>query len=112
MVELIAVIRRNRASSTKEELARIGCEGYSQFPVLGRGRERGLRGAPGSAGLSFLPKRLFNLIVDDDQEAETVEAIIRANQTGEFGDGKIFVLEVTQGYRISTGEVHHVREPS
>ena len=102
MTELIAIVRRNRARATKEELARVGCHGLTQFPVLGRGRERGLR-TPGSPeGLKLLPKVLFNVIVEDAEAAETIEAIIRANQTGQFGDGKIFVLEVQAAYQIST----------
>jgi len=54
--------------------------------------------------MAFLPKALFDLIVEESQAQETIEAIIRANQTGEFGDGKIFVIEVAEAYRISTGE--------
>ena len=137
MVEIVAIIRRKKASATKEELGRIGCLGYSVFPVLGRGRQRGLRGAQGTEGLvpppaaspmathrlqadgaalrqaagggmAFLPKVLFDLIVGESQAQETIEAIIRANQTGEFGDGRVFVIEVAEAYRISTGE----REPT
>ena len=104
MREIIAIVRRNRAAATKAELARIGCEGYFQFAVLGRGRQRGLRDQDSDAGLRFLPKVLFDLIVDDARAAETIEAIVRANQTGEFGDGKIFVIELAAAYRISTGE--------
>ena len=107
MVELIAIVRRKKASATKEELARIGCLGYSVLPVLGRGRQRGLRGAQGNEGLAFLPKVFFDLIVEESQAQETIEAIIRANQTGEFGDGKIFVIEMAEAYRISTGEISH-----
>ena len=108
MVEIVAIIRRKKASATKEELGHIGCLGYSVFPVLGRGRQRGLRGAQGTEGLAFLPKVLFDLIVGESQAQETIEAIIRANQTGEFGDGRVFVIEVAEAYRISTGE----REPT
>ena len=108
MVELIAIIRRNRAGATKAELARVGCAGYSQCPVLGRGRQRGLRTQAGVEGLPFLPKVLFDVVVDEEHAQELREAIIRANQTGEFGDGKIFVLETEASYRISTGE----REPA
>ena len=104
MVEIIAIVRRSQAAATKAELTRINCAGYSQFPVLGRGRERGLRDVRGGAGLTFLPKILFTVIVEDEHAAETIEAIIRANQTGEFGDGKIFVMEVRGAYRISTQE--------
>jgi len=108
MLELIAIVRRKKAWATKDELTRTGCLGYSVFPVLGRGRQRGLRGAQGTKGPAFLPKALFDLIVEESQAQETVEAIIRANQTGEFGDGKIFVIEMAEAYRISTGE----REPT
>ena len=108
MVELIAIVRRKKDSATKEELTRIGCPGYSVFPVLGRGRQRGLRGAQGNEGPAFLPKALFDLIVEESQVQETIEALIRANQTGEFGDGKIFVIEMAEAYRLSTGE----REPT
>ena len=110
MREIIAIVRRNRAAATKAELARIGCVGYSQIPVLGRGRQRGLRDQDSEAGLRFLPKVMFDLIVEDARAAETIEAIIRANQTGEFGDGRIFVADVEQGYRISTGAQESVME--
>ncbi len=103
MCEIIAIVRRNRAAATKAELARIGCAGYFQFAVLGRGRQRGLRDQDSEAGLRFLPKVWFDLVVDDARAAETIEAIIRANQTGQFGDGRIFVIETTQTYRVSTG---------
>ncbi len=104
MVDIVAIVRRKKASATREELARIGCLGYSVLAVLGRGRQRGLRGAQGNEGPAFLPKALFDLIVEESQAQETIEAIIRANQTGEFGDGKIFVIEMAEAYRISTGE--------
>ena len=102
MTELIAVIRRDHAAATKRELNRVGCQGYFAFPVLGRGRQGGLRGAERADGLAFLPKMLFDLVVDDEQSAETIEAIIRANQTGEFGDGRIFVVQTQETYRIAT----------
>ena len=108
MVEIIAVVRRNKALATQQELARIGCQGYSRFTVLGRGRQRGLRTQKSPEALAVLPKVLFDLVVDNGQAQEAIETIIRANQTGEFGDGKIFVIEIAEAYRISTGE----REPA
>ena len=110
MIELIAMVRRKRAAATRQELARIGCRGHSAFPVLGRGRQRGLRTERATDGFTFLPKVLFDVIVEDDAAQETIEAIVRANQTGEFGDGKIFVLDVVDAYRISTGEREPVTE--
>ncbi|MBI3320620.1 MAG: P-II family nitrogen regulator [Candidatus Omnitrophica bacterium] len=104
MREILTVVNRRCAMATKRELARIGCAGYSQFPVLGRGRQRGLRNQAGQEVVSFLPKVLFDVVVEDEEAQETIEAFIRANQTGQYGDGKIFVLEVCEAYRISTGE--------
>ena len=108
MIEIIAIVRRNRAAATREELVRIGSAGSTQFTVLGRGRQQGLRGGDAARGPAFLPKVLFDIVVEDAHAQETIEAIIRANQTGQFGDGRIFVLDVNEAYRISTG----VREPA
>jgi len=110
MVEIIAVIRRKHAAATKEELARIGCKGSTAFPVLGRGRQRGLRGEPGGEGLAFLPKVLFDIVVEDEQVQETVEAMTRANQTGQFGDGRIFLIDITESSRLSTGERQRAKQ--
>jgi nitrogen regulatory protein PII len=52
----------------------------------------------------FLPKVLFDIVVDKEQAQEVIEAIIRANQTGEYGDGRIFVSKIDAGWRISTKE--------
>ena len=112
MVEIMAIIRRKRAAATKEELSRIGCAGHTAFPVLGRGRQRGLRGEPGGEGLAFLPKVLFDLVVEGAQAQETIEAFIRANQTGQYGDGKIFVVEMAEAYRISTGALESAIKPT
>ena len=105
MREIIAIVKRSHAAATRRELARAGCAGHTQWPVLGRGRQRGLRNQSGYEAMPFLPKLLFNLVVDEAQAGETIEALIRANQTGGYGDGKIFVLEISESYRISTGDV-------
>jgi len=65
--------------------------------------------------MAFLPRVLFKAVVEDEQCDETVEAIMRANQTGEFGDGRIFVSHVGESYRISdqgTMDVTEEREPA
>ena len=103
MTELLAIVRRNRAAATKAELARCGCAGYTQWPVLGRGQQRGERAPAGGEGVAFLPKVLFDIVVEDERAQEVIEAILRANQTGEFGDGRIFVVELGESHRISTG---------
>ena len=54
--------------------------------------------------MKYLPKKLLSLTVNDQQVKPAVQAIIRANQTGQYGDGKVFVLPVREVYRIRTGE--------
>ena len=54
--------------------------------------------------MKYLPKKLIYLVVNDTQVKPVIQAIIRVNQTGQHGDGKIFVSEVKETSRIRTGE--------
>ena len=54
--------------------------------------------------LTVLPKILLILIITDEKIDETIAAIIHEAQTGEVGDGKIFISEITECIRIRTGE--------
>jgi nitrogen regulatory protein P-II 1 len=75
--------------------------------VRGFGRQKGhkemFRGAEYT--VDFLPKVKVELIVGDAQVDSVIEAIVVAAKTGNVGDGKIFVTEVTKSVRIRTGEV-------
>ena len=55
-------------------------------------------------GVRYLPKRLLSWIVEDTQVEPLTRTLIEANQTGQLGDGKIFVLPVEETIRIRTGE--------
>ena len=104
MTEIHAIVRRQRATATRDELRRAGCEGYTLFPALGRGRQRGVRSAGSQAiGCGFLPRLVFYLVVEDDEALPIVEALIRANQTGEFGDGRVFLSKLDTAGRVSEG---------
>ncbi len=90
---------------TKKALAEAGISGYTTFRVYGRGKQRGLRYTPKpDIGMRFLPKHLFSIVVEDGKAEAVIEAIVRANRTGNYGDGRIFVIEVKGACRISTGE--------
>jgi nitrogen regulatory protein PII len=103
MTEIVAVVRRSKAVDTRKELERADAPGWTSFPVLGRGRQRGLKTAAESAGVPFLAKVLFSIVVEDDQVDPIIEAITRANQTGEFGDGRIWTVDLGRVLRISEG---------
>ncbi len=122
MKEVIAFIRLNKVNQTKKALAENGFPAFTCRKVLGRGKksvdftlvenilqEGDLPVSPVGEHLTesvrLIPKRVFTLIVEDDQVEKAVETIISANQTGNRGDGKIFVLPILENYQIRTGEV-------
>lgn len=103
MTEIIAVVRRSKAAATRKELERADVPGWTSFPVLGRGRQKGLKTSTEGAGLQFLAKVMFSIVVEDEDVDKTTEAILRANQTGEMGDGKVWTVDLGQVSRISEG---------
>ena len=106
---MVAIIRPQRWSQTKLRVQRLRVQAFTHARVLGRGRERGLRylprkGAASGMGVRYLPKRMVSWIVEDAHVEPLVKAVIEANQTGQLGDGKIFVLPVEDAVRIRTGD--------
>lgn len=116
MKEIIAIIRPGKIRQTREALAKAGVLTCTSTRVFGRGKQRGLRYATISNGfvgaqevvMRYLPKKMLYLVVSDHQLKTVVQAIIRSNQTGQFGDGKIFVMETQAVYRIRTEEKNEV----
>ena len=107
--ELIAIIRPGRAKLTKQKLAEKDFVAYTEERVLGRGKQRGVQygleaGSNGKGGISFLPKRMLSLFVNDEDLEVVLSIFIEANKTGEMGDGKIFVCSVEDVVRIRTDE--------
>jgi len=107
--EVIAIIRPERWHHTKSRVQRLRLPAFTQQRVLGRGRERGLRylprqGASRQTSIQYLPKRMISWIVEDAQVEPLIQALIETNQTGQLGDGKIFVLPIDEAVRLRTGE--------
>jgi nitrogen regulatory protein P-II 1 len=101
-----AIIKPFKLDEVREALARAGVSGLTIIEVKGFGRQKGhtelYRGA--EYHVEFLPKIKLEILVDDDQVAPIVDALIAAAQTGRIGDGKVFVLPVDEAIRIRTGE--------
>ena len=96
MKEVIALIRPEKWPETRAVITDLEVEAIAHHRVLGRGRQRGLRylrrAVDGGEGdMPFLPKRFVSCLVQDEAVASVVSAIIRVNQTGNVGDGKVFV---------------------
>jgi nitrogen regulatory protein PII 2 len=119
MKEIYAVIRLNKVYNTKKLLEEIGFPSITVFNyrVFGRGKQKGLvdevtfsvspevSQSAKHGGMKYIPKRLLYLVVDDEDITNIVDAIIRANQTGNYGDGRIFVCPVEDAIRVRTGEM-------
>lgn len=103
---IIAVIKPFKLEEVREALGAIGIQGITVTEVKGHGRQRGhtefYRGAEYT--VSFVPKVKLELAVDAQMADQVIETIQTAGQTGQIGDGKIFVLPLEQAVRIRTGE--------
>lgn len=117
MKEVIAVVRMNMMNRTKAALSDAGVAAYFAHEAQGRGLgfvntdllEGAQQGYEEAAALlgekgKLYPKRMITAVMEDDQVEDVVEAIIKVNQTGKPGDGKIFVLPVGDAVRIRTAE--------
>ena len=105
MKKIEAIIRKSKYSDVKEALHNVGVNFFSYWDATGRGNEKEghvYRGVTYST--SDMQRRYVSIVVNDDLEEATIKAILEAGATGQVGDGKIFVSDITDCYRIRTGE--------
>lgn len=105
MKKIEAIIRKSKFSEVKEALHNVGINFFSYWDVTALGNEKigkVYRGV--SFSTSDIQRRYLSIIVNDDFEQTTIDTIIKTAGTGEIGDGKIFVYDVNETYRIRTGE--------
>ena len=103
---VMAIIKPFKLDAVREALTEAGVQGLTVSEVKGFGRQKGqteiYRGA--EYAIEFVPKVRLDVVIDDGQVEQVVEAIRNAANTEKIGDGKIFVLDVGQAMRIRTGE--------
>jgi nitrogen regulatory protein P-II 1 len=103
---VIAIIQPDRLESVKQELYKEDVNLITVNEVLGHGRQMGVaevyRGIKEMGNL--LRKIRLEIAVNEDYVEKTIRAIIKGAQTGETGDGKIFVLDLVECVRIRTEE--------
>jgi len=121
MKEVMCFIRANKVNNTKKALANHNFPAFTCRECLGRGKKSvdpdllNTVLAAGELPLSpvgenlteatrLIAKRFFTLIVDDEDVDKAVETIIEANQTGNPGDGRIFILPILESYAVRTGQ--------
>jgi len=105
MKKIEAIIRKSKYGAVKEALHGIGIKFFSYWDVTGIGNEKEghvYRGVTYST--SDIQRRYISIVVNDDFEEATINVILTYAATGEVGDGKIFVSDVQETYRIRTKE--------
>ncbi|MBP5722130.1 MAG: P-II family nitrogen regulator [Bacteroidales bacterium] len=105
MKKIEAIIRKTKFEDVKEALLAADIEWFSYYDVRGVGKTRQARIYRGIAyDTSCIERTLVSVIVRDKNAEKTVSAILGAAQTGEVGDGRIFVIPIEDAVRIRTGE--------
>ena len=105
MKKIEAIIRKSKFSDVKNALHDVGVNFFTYWDVTGQGHEKEghvYRGV--TYCTSDIQRRFLSLVVNDDYEKATIDAIIASAGSGEVGDGKIFVSDIKESYRIRTGE--------
>jgi len=131
MKEITAIIRRDKLPETKTVLEELGYPSLTIQSVDGRGKQKGamcaemdsempesfctavkLKPTPSEYALEhtlpkialYVPKRMLTIVVPDDVVTKLVKSLVKVNQTGKRGDGKIFVSPIEGAVRVRTGE--------
>ena len=106
MKKIEAIIKPFKLEEVKDALGEVGVEGMTVSEVKGFGRQKGhteiYRGSEYT--VDFLPKIKVEVVLDDSQLEQAVNAIIKAAKTGKIGDGKVFISTIYEAVRIRTEE--------
>ena len=102
----MAIIKPFKIDDVKSVLKDVGVQGMTLSEAQGFGRQRGhtevYRGA--EYEVDFVPKLCLEILVDDPQVDDVVDAIVRTAGTGKIGDGKVWVVPAETVVRVRTGE--------
>ena len=105
MKKIEAIIRRTKFDDVKDALLEADIEWFSYYDVRGVGKARQGRVYRGVVDdTSSIERILISIVVRDKNVEKTVAAVLKAVQTGEIGDGRIFVIPIEDAVRIRTGE--------
>ena len=107
MFKIEAIVREEKYEEIKGVLNEIGVHGITVSQVMGCGMQKGyesiVRGT--KIDINMLPKIKFEIVVSSQEWMDkTVKSITKTAFTGNIGDGKIFVYEILDAVRISTGQ--------
>ncbi len=105
MKKIEAIIRKTKFDEVKEALSEVGIGFFSYWDVRGIGKAREERAFRGIVyDTSSIERVKLSIVVRDKNLDKTIKAIIDSAKTGAIGDGKIFVINIEESYRIRTNE--------
>lgn len=107
MKKVEAIIRPEKLDEVKNALEEAGFHGLNIVHVTGRGVQKGIvHGGRGGETytVDMLPKLKIDVVAKDGDAQRVVDVILAAAQTGNIGDGKIFISPVEEAIRVRTGE--------
>lgn len=107
MKKIEAIIRTSKFGEVQEALREVGIDFFSYWDVTGVGNEieKGEHSYRGTVyDTSYISRQLLTIVVRDVNLQKTVDAILKSAKTGVIGDGKIFVSDVIDSYRIRNAE--------
>jgi nitrogen regulatory protein P-II 2 len=103
---ITAIIKPHKLDDVRQALSQVGVQGMTATEVKGFGRQKGhtelYRGA--EYVIEFLPKVKLEVAIDDALLERVIDTITTSANTGQIGDGKIFVIDMEQAIRIRTSE--------
>ncbi|MEI8271608.1 MAG: P-II family nitrogen regulator [Paludibacter sp.] len=105
MKKIEAIIRKSKFEDVKQALYDVGIEWFSYWDITGLGKsteEQVVRGQVFKSG--YIQRRMISIVVRDLNLERTVNAILNSAWTGETGDGKVFVSDIQETFRIRTKE--------
>ena len=108
IIKVEAIIREEKLQDVLDALAEMNVHGVTCYQVMGCGTQRGMKSyvrGHQEVEIHMLPKIKLEILVSSEEwEQKTMETIQKAAYTGNIGDGKIFVYDITNVIRVRTGD--------
>jgi len=106
MKKIEVIIRPEKLTETIKGLKNIGVTGFTVSQVVGRGKQKDTQGVYRGKNykVTLHPKVKLEIVLSDYMVERTIKNIVDSAQTGEDGDGKIYVYPILEAYNIRTGK--------
>ena len=100
------IIRPNKVDEVRDAVEKASVSGMTITEVRGHGRQKGHKAVYRGReyDVSLLPKTMIEMAVPTELVDEVIAVIIKSARTGDVGDGRIWVLDIEEGYNIRTAE--------